>query len=298
MTQSSAFTSPPPATSSNDTLLLALFVAAVVHVVLILGINFTAPIPEKINKSIDITLVNIAAEKPPEKANFLAPENQQGAGEKTEKSAPPEKQLPSLGESETDPALAKRSHPEKTVPAKPVLTQHRAAQKVRALPASIIETPEPAAPERHHELSPETLAMQIAQLGAEIRNKAQGADQTRIKFINSVSAHQYLAAQYIHDWQTKVERTGNLNYPEAARKKGFTGKLIMDVGIRPDGSVYSIRITRSSGYPALDDAAKRIVRMSAPFAPLPQELLKELDVLVISRVWKFSDETGMSSASR
>lgn len=295
MTQSSAFT-PPSATSSNDTLLLAVFVAAVVHAVLILGINFTLPSPEKINKSIDVILVNVASPKPPVKANFLAPQNQQGAGEKQKSSAPPEKQLPSLGDSEAKPELAKRSQPKKIVSAKPLLTQQRAEQKIHTLPEQI-NAPEPAETTPHHELSPEALAMQIAQLGAEIRNKAQGADQSRIKFLNSVSAHQYLAAQYIHDWQTKVERTGNLNYPEAARKKGFTGKLIMDVGIKADGSVYSIRITRSSGYPALDDAAKRIVRLSAPFAPLPQELLKELDVLVISRVWKFSDETGMSSAS-
>jgi protein TonB len=67
----------------------------------------------------------------------------------------------------------------------------------------------------------------------------------------------------------------------------------MDVGIKADGSIYSIRINKSSGNPALDEAAQRIVRMSAPFAPLPTELLKELDVLVITRVWKFSDESGL-----
>ena len=95
------------------------------------------------------------------------------------------------------------------------------------------------------------------------------------------------------DWQKKVERTGNLNYPEIARKKHFTGTLKMSVGINHDGSIYSIRISKSSGYRALDDAAKRIVRISAPFAPLPKELRKELDVLVITRVWQFSDESGM-----
>jgi protein TonB len=295
MTPSPAFTE-PPAASGNDALLLALFGAAIVHAALILGINFSAPSPEKIDKSIDITLVNIPTEKAPEKADFLAPENQQGAGEKTEKSPPPEKKLPSLGDSDAKPAVLKRSQPDKPAPAKPVLTHKRAEQKIDSAAVPPAETQEP--PEPHRELSPEALATQIAQLGAEIRSKAQSAEQTRIKFINSVSAHKYLAAQYIYDWQNKVERTGNLNYPEVARKKGFTGQLIMDVGIKPDGSIYSIRITRPSGYPALDDAAKRIVRMSAPFAPLPRELLKELDVLVISRVWKFSDETGLSSATR
>lgn len=296
MTRSSAFTPPPPATSSNDTLLLALFVAAVAHAMIILGVNFTAPKPEQINKSIEITLVNIPAEKPPQQADFLAPENQQGTGEKTEKSLPPEKQLPSIGADAAEPAVASRPKEAKTPPVKPVLTQQRAAQKIQTVSKPVPETHEQQ--ESHHTLSPEALATQIAQLGAEIRNKAPGTEATRIKFINAVSAHKYLAAQYIHDWQTKVERTGNLNYPEAARKKGFTGKLVMDVGIKPDGSIYSIRISRPSGYPALDAAAKRIVRMSAPFAPLPQELLKELDVLVISRVWIFSDETGLSSAAR
>lgn len=296
MTQSSIFNA-PPATSSNDTLLLTLFAAAVLHAILILGINFTAPNLEKVNKSIEITLTNIPAEKAPEKANFLAPDNQQGAGDKIEASAPPEKRLPSIGMDDAKPAVAKRAQPQKVPVVKPVLTQqHHAEQKIKTVTEAPPVTHEQEE-ETPHEISPEALATQIAQMGAEIRNKTSGADTSRIKFINAVSAHQYLAAQYIHDWQAKVERTGNLNYPEAARKKGFTGKLVMDVGIKPDGSIYSIRVTRSSGYPALDDAAKRIVRMSAPFAPLPQELLKELDVLVISRVWKFSDETGISSAA-
>jgi protein TonB len=297
MTHAPAFIAPPPAASSNDRLLLALFLAALVHAVLILAINFTAPAPEKINQSIDITLVNIPTEKPPEKANYLAPENQQGAGENAEKSNPLEKKLPSLGDSaDAKPVVAAPVPPNKPPPAKPVLTQRYAERKTIAATEQLSEAPEPDEP--HRELSPEALAMQIAQLGQEIRTKAQGAEQTRIKFINSVSAHKYLAAQYIKDWEIKVERVGNLNYPEAARKKGFTGKLTMDVGIKPDGSVYSIRVARSSGYPALDEAAKRIVRMSAPFATLPKELLQEVDILVISRVWEFSDESGLSSSAR
>ena len=127
------------------------------------------------------------------------------------------------------------------------------------------------------------------------RLKEQSADQTKIKFANSVSAHQYVAAQYVKDWERKVERTGNMNYPTIAAKKNFSGALTMDVGIKADGSIYSIRISRSSGYPALDEAAKRIVRMSAPFPALPIDLLKELNVLVITRKWKFSDESGMTS---
>jgi protein TonB len=104
-----------------------------------------------------------------------------------------------------------------------------------------------------------------------------------------------LAAQYVRDWEDKVERTGNLNYPAAASKSGASQTLTMDVGINADGSIYSMRIVRSSGNTALDEAAKHIVKMSAPFAELPVELLKEVNVLVVTRVWKFSDETGMTA---
>ena len=96
-------------------------------------------------------------------------------------------------------------------------------------------------------LSPEALQQQIAQLGERIRNSQQSTQESKIKFVNSISTHKYLAAQYVKDWEDKVERTGNLNYPEAARKKGASQTLTMDVGISADGSIYSMRIVKSHG---------------------------------------------------
>ncbi|MDI1276040.1 energy transducer TonB [Methylobacter sp.] len=282
---------PPAPLSNNDSLLIALFLAAVIHVVIGLGINFTAPQPEQVSRSIDITLVNMPTQKAPEKAQLLAQENQLGAGEQSKKPEPPPQQLPSQG---NNPAKqVKKSEPEHSEPkaAKKLITQKKAEKKI--VTASKPDTGQRT--EKHPQLTAEMLQQQIAQLGTEIRLNQQTAEQTKIKFVDSVSAHKYVAAQYMKDWEDKVERTGNLNYPEVAAKKNFSGTLTMDVGIKADGSIYSIRINQSSGNPALDEAAKKIVRMSAPFAPLPVELQKELDVLVITRVWKFSDESGMTS---
>jgi protein TonB len=299
---------PPAPLSNNDSLLIALFLAAVVHVVIGLGINFTAPHPEKVSRSIDITLVNMPTSKAPEKAQFLAQENQLGAGKQNVKQEPPPQQLPS--QSTNQPKPQEKSAPEHSEPkaAKKVMTRQKAEKKIvtatkpdtgkHTAPAPAPDRPAADTPPmaiKHPQLSAEMLRQQIAQLGTEIRQSQQGAEQTKIQFVESVSAHKYVAAQYMKDWEDKVERTGNLNYPEAAAKKNFSGTLTMDVGIKADGSIYSIRISQSSGNPALDEAAKRIVRMSAPFAPLPAELRKELDVLVITRVWKFSDESGMTS---
>lgn len=276
--------------SKNDVMLVAVFAAAVIHVLVILGIRFSSPEAEKFSRSIDITLVNTPAKKAPEKANFLAPEHQLGAGEAVRQATPPKQQLPSPGESEHK-AIKKSLETESQAKSiEKVLTQKSSPQKIETLSKG--ENGEDV--ERPH-LTEETLRNQLAQLGTEIRLSQQGSDSSKIKNISQVSAHQFLAAQYQKDWEAKVERIGNMNYPEVAAKKNFFGSLTMDVGIRADGSIERLVISRSSGHPALDEAAKNIVKMSAPFPPFPTELLKEANVLIITRVWKFSDESGMSA---
>jgi len=281
-----AFQRPSPL-SSNDTLLVSIFLAVIIHTALILGINFSKPKVDKISKSIAITLVTNEAKKAPEKAEFLAQSNQIGAGKKREKPTPAAQKLASSGSQIKQPPRQKVVK-QQSVKRQQILTQKTAEQKIQ-LTEKTKETSEKSKPK----LSMDALRRQVSELGAKIRYQKPSSDQNRIKFVNSVSAHKYLAAQYITDWQRKVESTGNLNYPAIAKRSGFSSSLTMDVGIKPDGSIYSLRIRKSSGYPALDEAAKRIVRVSAPFPPLPKDLLQELDVLVITRVWKFSDETGL-----
>ena len=299
MNNTATFVPPTTLPNNNNSLLIALSVAIIVHLVLVLGMNFTTPQPDKINKPIDITLVNTPVKSIPKQADFLAQESQLGAGEETKKPEPPAKNIPNKVNSQVKQVkkvTPKETKPKETEPkeSKPkvvqkIITQPKAEKKVvTASKAEVVSKPE-----KRPQLTAESLHQQIAQLGTEIRQSQPSADQTKIKFVNSVSAHKYVAAQYMKDWESKVERMGNLNYPEAATKKNFSGTLTMDVGINADGSVYSIRINKSSGNPELDEAAIKIVRMSAPFAPLPLELRKELDVLVITRVWKFSDESGL-----
>jgi len=280
-----------PTISASDSLLLALFFAVVIHAFILLGINFTIPQPQKVNKQIEITLASTPVKKAPKKAKYLAQDNQIGAGSNRHKPTPPKQKLPSQGNSRTKPPGQRKSQIESKPKTKQVvITQKRAEHKIdsakKQAPPSMV---------KRRKLSTEALQQQIAQLGAKIRHSQQSSEQTKIKFVNSVSTHKYLAAQYVADWEQKVEKVGNMNYPEVARKKGFSGSLTTDVGINPNGTIYSIRITKSSGNKALDDAAKRIIRLSAPFATLPSELLQELDVLVITRVWRFSDETGITT---
>ncbi|EXJ16030.1 energy transducer TonB [Imhoffiella purpurea] len=112
------------------------------------------------------------------------------------------------------------------------------------------------------------------------------AKRVRRKSI-SASTREFRYASYLGAWARKVERIGNLNYPQAAREAHLYGSLILHVAIRSDGSVENIRVVRSSGYPLLDDAAIQIVQLAAPYAPFPDDIAAETDVLDIIRTWQF-----------
>jgi protein TonB len=109
----------------------------------------------------------------------------------------------------------------------------------------------------------------------------------RRRFI-SANTQEYEYATYMAAWVAKVERVGNLNYPTELKQRGVAGDLLMTVGVNSDGSVESINVQRESGIPELDQAAMRIVRLAAPYAPLPPEIAREVDVLHITRTWRFS----------
>ena len=84
-----------------------------------------------------------------------------------------------------------------------------------------------------------------------------------------------------------MERVGQLNYPREARAQGIVGSLRLLVTITPDGALDNVRVLETSGHPLLDDAALRIVRLAAPYAPFPPTMRATTDVLEIERTWRF-----------
>jgi len=132
-----------------------------------------------------------------------------------------------------------------------------------------------------------TNSFKIASLSAQIRRKLQvKAERPKRKFI-SANTKEYKYASYMEDWRRKVERVGNLNYPEAARKQKLSGSLILDVALNNDGSINEITVRSSSGHKVLDDAAIRIVKLASPYSPFPDQIREETDILHIVRTWQF-----------
>ena len=108
-------------------------------------------------------------------------------------------------------------------------------------------------------------------------------------------AQEYRFARYVDEWREKVERVGNINYPEEAKVKKLYGRLQLTVAIRGDGSVERVDVNRSSGHNVLDEAAKRIVFLAAPFAKFPEDIARDTDILEITRTWTFTREDQMVS---
>ncbi len=117
-------------------------------------------------------------------------------------------------------------------------------------------------------------------------------DTVRRKYV-SANTQEWKYLSYMRAWTDKVERVGNLNYPEQARRQGLHGSLVVSVGVLPNGELESIEILRSSGFDMLDEAAVRIVELSAPFAALPDEITQETDILYITRTWRFTPDQGL-----
>lgn len=286
-------------TPSRDIIGLTLIIALAAHAFAILAISFDVsrdkpPAPER---TLDITLIQ-PKPKPEksEKPDFLAQQSQQGGGEKTIK----ERQTSPLGNPTATPIPKPALELERSgaiVPqAKPkpeVIAATRAKRAERTPP------PKPDVKARPKAKITQLLAstqMEIDRLTAELDRRTLSASrQERRKAVNA-STQEYQYAAYLEAWRSKVEKIGNLNYPDEAKRRSLYGHLLMHVAVRADGSVERIRVVRSSGHKLLDDAAVRIVRMAAPFAPFPPEIRKNVDVLDITRTWQFLDGNTLFSS--
>ena len=131
-------------------------------------------------------------------------------------------------------------------------------------------------------------SLEIARLEAQIERNMQAYQKMpRRKFIGA-RTHEYRFSQYVEDWRVKVERIGNLNYPEQARQQKIYGRLQLSVSIMADGTLEAVEVSRSSGHRILDAAAVRIVKLGAPYAPLPPDITADTDILTITRTWTFT----------
>ena len=272
--------------AGNDRVLaMALGTSIVLHAVL-LAVHFKFPQALRWQASeprLEVVLVNAKTRERPAKADVLAQANLDRGGNVDEsrraRSPLPVTQPKQPGR---DLVEAERRVSELEARQQELLAMARAAQANKAAKDAPAEQAAPQPSGR--DLA--DLALAAMRLQAQIdRQIDEYQKRPRKKFIGA-NAAEYRFAQYEEDWRAKVERLGTVNYPAEARGRLY-GNLRLTVTIRPDGSVDSIELDRSSGLKVLDAAAFKIVRMASPYAAFPASIRRDTDLLVITRTWFF-----------
>ena len=281
-----------PGFTKTDRLGLTAFVSVLLHMTVILGVSFAVPNLRSNEPlpTLDVTLVNTRSETEPEDADFLAQANQQGGGDTDEaviaRSPLPVNPSPQAAE----PVPRTRMRTEQQEP-QPAVDQPMTQDRERARTITERDPNEPRRATRSNSEpgleQTDRLARERERLSAEISQFWQEYQKRpRRKFL-SARTKEYKYAEYMEAWRARVERVGNLNYPEKARRRNLTGDLVLDVAINPDGSVNNLNMVKSSGNKVLDDAARRIVQLAAPYQAFPPDIKKEVDILHITRTWQF-----------
>lgn len=272
---------------SGDRLAATLVFSVILNGILLLGIGFTISDPAPLLHTLDVILVQTHSDEAPEKADFLAQASQQGGGE-SELAERPSEMQPAPA---PNPAPGIAPMPMEAGAPRPQPQQHEAVVTREAPSPDKADTRQSVqTPDRPLPPSREVVErnLEMARLAAEVERRQQEyAKRPKRKFL-SANTREYEYAAYLKSWQERVERVGNLNYPQQAREQNLTGKLVMTVAVHRNGRVEKdgITIVQSSGSKILDDAAIHTVRMSEPFAPLP-DTGDGTDILHITRTWHY-----------
>jgi|RhiMethySRZTD1v2_1073278.scaffolds.fasta_scaffold206272_1 protein TonB len=273
----------------HDRLLVWAFSISLAIHLAVLAIHFSPVVLKRIadkGPPLEVALVNAKTKDKPTKADILAQANLDGGGN-TDANRRAKSPFPVLPKDSPTNEITVATNRVDSLErqTKELLTQLKSSPVAPAQPKPA-DVPEATEAPTANELMQRTL--EAMRLEAQIA-KDMDAYQKRPKrrFVGA-RAEEYRFARYVEDWRLKIERVGNLNYPEAARSQKLYGSLLLTVSIKSDGSVENIEINRSSGHKVLDAAAVKIVEMSGPFSAFPSDVRRDTDILHITRTWTFT----------
>ena len=289
-----------PQTSADwdDRFTQAILISAILHVLLIFSMHFTVANPKLFENSsppMDVVLVNAKTRDKPLQADVLAQVNLDGGGNVDEdrqaKTPLPASEIDQMQSTEAEFNARVEALEAKT---RALMRQINSDYKTPELKPEPVTDPRPPNPNP----APVDLAersLEMARLQARIDQQRDDYQKRPRRMFVGARAQEFTFAQYVEDWRIKVERVGNMNYPEAAKRNGLYGTLMLTVNIFENGEIESIQIDRSSGSKVLDAAAVKIVEMSAPFARFPDAIRKKVDILGITRSWTFTRSDQLTS---
>ena len=292
---------------AQDHLGTMIFLAVLVHALVILGVGFSVdPVEQSSREPLDITWVTdpeAPAPEPDEAIEHIATREQAASGEGEEPRQAEAPEATDTGAGAPEPAGAELPLPEaaprvmEPLPTEPEPEPDPEPEKITArTETKPADAPKPTEPEPRESVDTKERpsAATLMNRGLESARAAPAEERQtfstrarRTRYLDSLAARSAPEAAYLQAWINKVERLGNLNYPDEARRRGLSGTLVLSVRLNPKGELLDIEVARSSGEPVLDQAAIRIVKLAAPYAPFTEAMREEYDELVITRTWAF-----------
>jgi protein TonB len=281
----------------EDRLATAVFVAALLHGLVILGVRFgAAPPDQRPLPTLEVLLVpDGPAEEDNKTAAYLSSRDQRGAGtgRDRQRTSLPEASASLLEHTgdvqgtETSPAASDASRG-----GSPVL----AANSPRSQRAVTGEELEPsgraALPLESRPLPQVGVNASAAEESLHLRGDPSPDD----RLLADTRGSQIAA--YIDAWKRRVEQVGTIHFPEEARSRSLSRNPVLEVAIRSDGSLQQVVIRRTSGQREIDNAAISTVRLAAPFDPFPPAMRERYPVFRLSYEWQFMSGRSGAEAVR
>jgi protein TonB len=274
----------------TDRLTTTLFLAALFHGILILGVTFAIPRPDDRSlPTLEVLLLTgadtRAADNPT--AEYLAQRNQEGSGTTEERVRPANPASSIIAAQQEGIADANSNEYREAVEgqqSKEIVSSRSDRSEVEYRSGEDRPAQDAQAPIALAQTSPRPIATHATDQTLRLRGRK--ADGTYEVVPNTRESK---LAPYLDGWRRKVERLGTLNFPQAVRSRGGASNPVLEVSINADGSLGDTIVRRSSGRKDVDQAALAILRLASPFDPFPSELRKQYNELRFAYEWQFLD---------
>jgi protein TonB len=266
-----------------ERLIAMLFLAALLHAIVILGLTFAAADHGGGSDTPQLDVLLVTNEVPEAESNdravYLAQRTQTGSGNTDEAV---DSASPASRGATNPPQDVTRTGTDSTAaghPDSPVLASSAPGSDIRYLGEAA-----PAA-QASPELAGDTPGEPRSGSGDAVELLLRG--QANGEHWVTPDTRASKLAPYLSAWKRKVERVGNLNLPSAVRNAGLSGSPVVEVEIAANGRLRRASVRRSSGSGALDQAALTILKLASPFEPFPADLSGDYSQLRFAYQWDF-----------
>ena len=284
------------APAGPDRLPAMLFLAALFHGILILGVTFN---PELANRfadaiSLEVTIVADPDQRidRPDEAEYLAQASQEGGGNTVEKirpSAPLQSAMPVDNQGREDGTALTDAEAHEASSDEVLATSNDADQQVELNP--------------REEPVPETTIAVAMEAGAETTLPLpQDEDASLLltdddpqQLVISADTRESVAAAYLDAWKRRIEAVGAAYLPELGNLDNLTGSPTLLVTINESGDLIDAVVSKSSGSTILDLASVDIIQRASPFDAFPTSMAEEYDTVAFEYKFLFTEQLVTST---